>query len=55
MLNGEILEPLPFTSVTRRTTPPIGVINTVLQILIQTTKHKNEIRVILVRVMFSFM
>ena len=53
-LNNEILEPFPFPSITRRMSPPISVTNTALQILVQTTKYKNETGVASVRVMFSF-
>lgn len=44
MPNNEILEPFSFTSVTRRKSISISVIHTVLQILIQTTKHNDESR-----------
>lgn len=44
MLNGELLEPFPFPSVTKKTSMPISVTNAGLHILIQTTKYKTEIR-----------
>ena len=55
MLTGEILEPFPFTSVIKKMSVPFGVINTILQILIQRAKYETEIRCDIMGVILSFM